>query len=43
MTRKNKDVYMVALRDKNGSVIGYYEKQEFKNKETAVPYEALNS
>ncbi len=41
--KENKDVYMVALRDKNGSLIGYYEKQEFKNKETAVPYEALNS
>ena len=40
--KENKDVYMVALRD-DGSWIGYYEKQEFKNAETAVPYEALDN
>lgn len=34
---------MVALRDDNGSLIGYYEKQEFKDAETAAPYEALNN
>ena len=39
--KENKDVYMVALRDDDGNLIGYYEKQEFKNQETAVPYEAL--
>lgn len=41
--KENKDVYMVALRDDNGSLIGYYEKQEFKDAETAAPYEALNN
>lgn len=34
---------MVALRDDNGSLIGYYEKQKFKDAETAAPYEALNN
>ena len=34
---------MVALRDDDGNWIGYYEKQEFKNAETAVPYEALDN
>ncbi len=41
--KENKDVYMVALRDDDGNWIGYYEKQEFKNAETAVPYEALDN
>lgn len=27
----NKDVYMVALRDDDGELIGYYEKHEFRN------------
>ena len=40
--KENKDVYMIALRDDDGSLIGYYEKQEFKNREAAAPYEALN-
>lgn len=40
--KENKDVYMVALRDDDGTLIGYYEKQEFKNAETATPYGALN-
>lgn len=40
--KENKDVYMVALRDDDGSLIGYYEKQEFKDSETAVPYAALD-
>lgn len=39
--KENKDVYMVALRDDDGNLIGYYEKQEFKNQETAAPYGAL--
>ncbi len=26
--KENKDVYMVALRDENGELIGYYEKHE---------------
>lgn len=29
--KQNKDVYMIALRDENGELIGYYEKHEFRN------------
>ena len=36
--KENKDVYMVALRDGNGTLIGYYEKHEYRNKETAELY-----
>ncbi len=28
--KKNKDVYMVALRNSEGDLIGYYEKHEFR-------------
>lgn len=34
--KENKDVYIVALRDGKGTLIGYYEKHEYRNKETAV-------
>ncbi|MBR3751024.1 MAG: PAS domain-containing protein [Clostridia bacterium] len=37
--RENKDVYMVALRDDDGELIGYYEKHEFRNAETAPLYD----
>lgn len=33
--KENKDGYMVALRDENGTLIGYYEKHEYRNPETA--------
>lgn len=36
---ENKDVYMVALRDDDGELIGYYEKHEFRNRETCQLYE----
>ena len=36
--KQNKDVYMVALRSE-GKLIGYYEKHEFRNKETMKPYD----
>ena len=36
--KENKDVYMVALRDSNGTLIGYYEKHEYRNQETAKLY-----
>ena len=36
---ENKDVYMVALRDENGSLIGYYEKHEYRTPETAAFYD----
>lgn len=35
---ENKDVYMVALRDEDGTLIGYYEKHEYRNAETAELY-----
>lgn len=35
--KENKDVYMVALRQENGDLIGYYEKHEYRNRET-VPF-----
>lgn len=36
--KENKDVYMVALRSEDGELIGYYEKHEYRNKETAELY-----
>ncbi len=37
--KENKDVYMVALRDGDGMLIGYYEKHEHRNQETAQLYD----
>lgn len=37
--KENKDAYMVALRDDNGGLIGYYEKHEYRNPETAKIYD----
>lgn len=37
--KENKDVYMVALRGEDGELIGYYEKHEYRNAETAKPYD----
>lgn len=39
--KENKDVYMVALRDEEGALIGYYEKHEYRNLETAKQYDFL--
>ena len=36
---ENKDVYMVALRDDDKTLIGYYEKHEYRNKETVGLYQ----
>ena len=36
---ENKDVYMVALRKPDGELIGYYEKHEYRNPETAKLYD----
>lgn len=36
---KNIDAYMIALRDDNGNLIGYYEKQENRNPETKPRYQ----
>lgn len=41
--KENKDVYMVALRDENQELIGYYEKHEYRNLETATPYDFTKS
>ena len=35
----NKDVYMVALRDEEENLIGYYEKHEFRENETMKRYD----
>ena len=37
--KENKDVYMVALRDDDKNLIGYYEKHEYRNAETATRYD----
>ena len=36
--KQNKDVYMVALRDADKKLIGYYEKHEYRNKENMEKY-----
>ena len=36
--KENKDVYMVALRDEAGTLIGYYEKHEYRNREAEELY-----
>lgn len=41
--KENKDVYMVALRDETGKLIGYYEKHEYRNIETAKKYDFSKS
>ena len=35
---ENKDVYMIALRDGDGTLIGYYEKHAYRNCETQPLY-----
>ena len=37
--KENKDVYMVALRDEDGKLIGYYEKHEYRDRETMGLYD----
>lgn len=37
--KENKDVYMVALRDDSGVLIGYYEKHEYRTREEAPLYQ----
>lgn len=37
--KENKDVYMVALRDDENGLIGYYEKHEYRTAETAKLYD----
>lgn len=40
---ENKDVYMIALRSEKGGLIGYYEKHEYRNAETAKLYDFGNN
>ena len=37
--KENKDIYMVALRDEDGTLIGYYEKHEYRDVETGGLYD----
>lgn len=37
--KENKEVYMVALRDEDGTLIGYYEKHEYRSHETMKLYD----
>lgn len=37
--KENKDVYMIALRDENGELIGYYEKHEYRSRENGKMYD----
>lgn len=37
--KENKDVYMVALRGDDGTLIGYYEKHEYRDRETMKLYD----
>lgn len=39
--KENKDVYMVALRDESGKLIGYYEKHEYRDRETMPLYDGI--
>ena len=41
--KENKDVYMVALRDEDKTLIGYYEKHEYRDRETAKLYDFSNN
>ena len=36
--KENKDVYMIALRNEQSELIGYYEKHEYRNRETESFY-----
>ncbi len=37
--KENKDVYMIALRDGQGDLIGYYEKHEYRDREAGMLYD----
>jgi len=41
--KENKDVYIVALRDDRGNLIGYYEKHEYRTHETAPFYDLTDA
>lgn len=37
--KENRDVYMVALRDENGDLIGYWEKHMYRTPDTSAFYD----
>lgn len=37
--KENKDVYMVALRDRDKNLIGYYERHMYRNRESGKLYD----
>ncbi len=37
--KENKDVYMIALRDDDKNLIGYYERHMYRNRETGMLYD----
>lgn len=37
--KENKDVYMTALRNDGGELIGYYEKHEYRDRESMKMYD----
>lgn len=39
--KENRDVYMIALRDGSGKLIGYYEKHEYRDRETTPTYNSV--
>ncbi|MBQ5810513.1 MAG: PAS domain-containing protein, partial [Clostridia bacterium] len=39
--KTNSDLYMIALRDTDGNLLGYYEKYEPRNLEHTAPYAAM--
>lgn len=39
----NRDVYMIALRDEDGTLIGYYEKHEYRTPEQGRRYDFSTS
>ncbi len=39
---ENKDVYMIALRDERGALIGYYEKHAYRTPDPSPFYEGLS-
>lgn len=41
--KDNRDVYTVALRDGDGTLIGYYEKHEYRCPETVRPFDFGNA
>lgn len=40
--KENKDVYMIALRNDAGELIGYYEKHEYRTRESMAMYDLRN-